>query len=993
EDELGETNIFDTSYSTYYELTYQIDSGDTVTEGKIDIYLYDLCGNNESISLTTTLDNNGPVSIIIEDVLGDELSDFLYYDGARELLFYSNYNPMAEPFTIRVNATDFGAGLKNATGEDEFNETGVVDTTHSGYFELTYDIKISEVATDNNITITIYDMCGNSNSFDFTTQIDNNGPQDVVISQVNDYGSKFIHLYNDSGSLTLFVSNRSTIDHKFTLTIDFNEPTDEVGYKLLIGGLYFGESYVNPSVTFVTYYLNTTDNVENGTLTLWAYDLVNNSNSVNLQIYGDLTNPSLLNNEYNFDDHGSDYLHNDSSQFFFSDNMPSTQTLTIFGTGTDFTGGSGVDRVSFETAFGSSPSTDLGAIWSADYGIDSTDPENDTGSGNIAITITDRVNNNYTFLVPYVVDNEDPSSVTINDIIEVLLAEYLHYVSVTTTLYYSNVQPGRGSRNFTVRVDSTDTGGSGLRYAYFPDIGTGFTSGGYDISHVGGMWEFNYLINNPAVASYNGSVIITVFDNVGNNETINFDLYHDDSPPQSLSLVGIIENSEYIYYNTGNEVFYFSNDQAMSEDFTIQLTATDAGSGRLKANASQFGNTVTNSTYGANGFELTFSIDQDDTAPTFSIRVWDNVENSEVFNLVTEIDNTAPQNLDIITVLETPGSDFLYYDGATLYFSNDQSMTATFTIRVNGTDFGSGRKNATGEEEFGDTGVGDVSYSTYYELVYQIVQNDNVSDGIVTIWLFDQVGNANSIGLSCIEDNTAPSIFISDVVESSYYFYYDSANTILYYSNVHSMSDTFTIRLTGSDSGVGRLNATGESDFGEVNVGDTVYISYYELSYNVSSGENASDDYITVQIFDRVGNSNSLNFDCILDNEAPDIVTLDSLIGADVSDYLYFSGTELFYSNDQSMSETFTLQVDVLEILAGVENVTGSLDFNEIPSTTSNASGTFNLQYTISQSEITNANDGNIQIFVWDRVGNLNSSLSLIITLDNDAPVVDPIND
>jgi hypothetical protein len=828
---------------------------------------YDLVGNNGSISLTTTLDNNGPVSITILNVF--ESSDFLYYDVAREILFYSNDQPMTDhSFTIRVNATDFGAGLKNATGEDEFGDTGVGTSDYTNkWYELTWTISLNENASDDIVVITIFDMCGNNNTFNFNTRIDNNGPQDITIIAINDYGSKYIYLYNDSGSLTLYVSNRSSVDHKFTITIDYDEPINEVGFKRMITGLYFGESYVTTS-NFVTYYLNTTDNVENGTLTIWAQDRVNNSNFVNLQIYGDLTDPSLLNDEYYFNDLGSDYLHYNNTHFFFSDNMPTTQVITIYGTGTDGLGGSGVDRVTYESAFGSSPSTDLGASWSANYGIDSTDPENDTGSGSITITITDRVNNNYSFLVPYVADNEAPSGLAINDIIEELLAEYLHYVSATTTLYYSNVLPSRGSRKFTVKVDSADTGGAGLRNASFPDIGVGFSAGGYDITHVSGQWEFSYLINNPAIANYHGSVAITVYDFVANGEVVSFDLYHDDTPPQTVELADLIENSEFIYYNAGTEKLYFSNDQSMAEGFTVQVTCNDIGSGRQKANASEFGDSVTNSTYGVNGYELTFIINQGETAPTFTIRVWDNVENSEVFNLITEVDNTPPQSLNIMAVLESPASDFLYYDGSELFFSNDQSMTATFIIRVNGTDSGAGRKNATGEVEFNDVGVGDSSYTTYYELSYEIIQNDDVSDGAVTITLFDQVGNWNSIDLTCTKDNTEPSISIAAVVESSFYLYYDLSNFILFYSNTTlAMNEPFTIRLTGSDSGAGRLNATGESDFGEINVGDTIYTSYYELFYNVKKDEYASDGYITVYIFDRVGNNNSLNLDCVLDND------------------------------------------------------------------------------------------------------------------------------
>ncbi|MHA2404520.1 MAG: hypothetical protein ACXADH_16090, partial [Candidatus Kariarchaeaceae archaeon] len=541
------------------------------------------------------------------------------------------------------------------------------------------------------------------------------------------------------------------------------------------------------------------------------------------------------------------------------------------------------------------------------------------------------------------------------------------------------------------RVTSTDTGGAGLAYASFPDIGLGFSVGGTDVNHVGGLWEFSYLINNPAVANYNGSVYISILDFVGNNQTASFDLYHDNTPPQSVLLDSIVESSEFLFYHAGSEIFYYSNDQSMTESFTVRVTATDLESGRQKANASEFGDSISTSSYGGNGYELSFTINPAETAPTFTVYIWDNVDNAETFNLVTQVDNTPPQDLNIISILES--SDFLYYDGSDLYYSNDQSMSATFKTRISGIDSGAGRKNVTGEDEFGDTGVGNTTYTTYYQLQYNIVQNDDTSDGFLTIWLYDNVGNRNSLDLTCIEDNLEPSLAISTVIESSYYLYFDPGNTILYYSNDQTMNEPFTIRVTGSDSGAGRLNATGESDFGETNVGDTIYTSYYELSYSISMSEIASSNYVVVYMYDRVGNYNSLNLDCTLDNDAPNIVTLNSLVGADASNFLYYDGSELYYSNDQPMSEDIQLHVNVVELLSGVQNVTGSLDFEETPSTTTNASGLFVLQYTISQSEITNGSDGNIQVFVWDRVGNVNSGLTVTATLDNDAPTNITITD
>jgi hypothetical protein len=987
--DLGETNVYNTTYTTYYELTYTVDPGDSADDGKIDIYFYDLVGNNNSISLTTTLDNNGPVSLVI---LGVEVygSELLYYNVSHEILFYSNDQPMIESFTIQVNAIDTGAGLKNATGEDDFQDPGVGDSILTGFYELDYDIQESESASGDTVIITIFDMCGNTNSINLNTSIDNSGPQDVTITQINDLGSKYIHLYNDSGILTLYVSNKSSIDHTFLITIVDNEPIDESGRKIAIGELYFGETPNDTTYQYSLSYTINPDNVENGTLTIWTYDKCNNNNSVQLTIYGDLTPPQLSNNEYFFDDHNSDYLHFDDSQFFFSDNMPVTQIITIYGTGTDGTGGSGVDRVSYQSAFGSSPPTDLGSSFSVDYGIDSTDPENDTAPGTINITITDRVNNNYTFQVPYVTDNIAPSGLTIDDIIEDLLAEYLHYVNATTTLFYSNVRPEKGSRKFTIRVNSSDMGGAELRNASYPDIGTGFSSGGYDTSHVGGLWEFSYLINNPSSATYSGSVNITVYDNVANFETIDFTLFRDITPPQGLTLTELdTQNSEFLYYNPSQEKFYYSNDQPMSEPFTIKITGYDTHSGLFSANGSFDFEQKHNTTTFDGNFSLTYTINTDNTSGSdLAITVYDNVGNSDVFNLITSLDNTPPQSLNIVTV-EDYSSVFLYYNPVTFdfYFSNtNPTMSESFTIRVNGTDSGAGRKNATGEVEFGDGGVNDTSYTTYYELTYEIIQNDNVSDGKVTIWMYDRVGNPNSINLTCIKDNTGPSVAITTVLESSPYLYNESTSTFYYSNNKPGMSESFIIRVTGSDGASGRFKAVGSSDFGVETPQDTTYSGRYELTYTVTSGEDAGgDDQIIVTIFDRCNNTNSVALDCIEDNNAPDIVTLDSITGTDTSDYLYYNGTVLFYSNDQSMSESFVLHINVTELLSGVEIVTGSLDFDETPSSTTNVSGTFDLQYTIDQSET--ASDNLIQVNVTDKVGNVNSTLTLTVILDNDAPI------
>jgi hypothetical protein len=290
------------------------------------------------------------------------------------------------------------------------------------------------------------------------------------------------------------------------------------------------------------YTINTTDNAENGTLTLWTFDKVNNSNSVDLEIYGDLTPPTLNTGPF-FDDYGSDYLHHNTTHFFFSDLMPSSQIITISGTATDGSGGSGIDRVNYQTAFGSAPSTTFGASWSSDYSINSTESEHGT-NGSIKLTFYDRVNNSQDIYVEYVSDNIIPSA-NLLEILEDLLTEYLYYNSSLAAIFYSHVRPDKGNRKFSIKVTSSDTGGSGLRNASFPTIGPGFSPGGYDTDYSGGFYSFSYTEDGSS-GTFNGSLTIAVFDNVANNATVVFNVYKDFTPPTGLNLVKLIENSDFL---------------------------------------------------------------------------------------------------------------------------------------------------------------------------------------------------------------------------------------------------------------------------------------------------------------------------------------------------------------------------------------------------------------------------------------------------------------
>ncbi|MFX1249221.1 MAG: hypothetical protein ACFFBQ_17655, partial [Promethearchaeota archaeon] len=795
EDEFDEIGVFDTSYTTNYELTYQINQGESTTGG-ITVWIYDQVGNSDTVTLACTIDNAAPIGLTIEGIV--ETSDFIYYDVSREILFYSNDQPMSAPFTIRVSAEDSGAGRDKATGEDEFGETGIEDTTYTTYYELTYTIDQYETASDDLVSITVFDRCANNGTVNLNTTLDNVGPRDQKITQVNDFGSKYIHLYNGT-SLILFVSNQSTTDHLLFIYVSDNEPNNESGRNFAVGGNYFGESPTASTYFYVlSYTINTTDNVENGTLTIWTFDKVNNSNSVDLEIYGDLTSPALSTGPF-FDDYGSDFLHDNTTHFFFSNLMPTSQTITISGIATDKSGGSGIDRVSYQAAFGSTPSTTFGASWSANYGIDSTDSEHGN-NGSIKVTFYDRVNNSREIYVNYVSDTINPIANLI-EILEDLLPEYLLYNSSLAAIFYSHVRPDKGNRKFTVKVDSSDNkGGAGLRNASFPSIGTGFSPGGYDTEYTG-FWSFSYTEDGSS-GSFNGSLTVTVYDNVANSDTVNFNVYQDFNPPTGLSLVELIESSEFLYYASGSETFYYSNTHVSPQSFTINITGYDpsyAHSGLFSANGSlDFGETHSTTIFDGN-FALTYAVGNGETASgnVLAVTIYDNVGNSAVFYLSTILDNAAPTVPTIITVVES--SEFLYYNAPQLFYSNDQVMSDSFNIQFTTSDAAAGLLNATGSVDFGGEVPVDTTYSSGYQLTYTVSNGETDGGDDIIITVYDRVGNSITGTLDCVLDNAAPVVpTITTVVENSEHLYYDPPQ--LYYSNNQAMSDSFTIQFTTSDA-------------------------------------------------------------------------------------------------------------------------------------------------------------------------------------------------
>jgi hypothetical protein len=703
------------------------------------------------------------------------IGNILYYSE----LMSSNY----ADFTVTVNPVDTGSGMTNGYVVFElFSGIPSQQVTDKGSFNVT-------ASTSNGTWISAYavDASGRSSTTDDIVQVikDNTKPSTPLIAQVLE-NSEF--LFYDG---TLFFSNTHSGSEPFTVNITSQDT--QAGLENLTGSFEFGETLANRADNTydngfqITYYVDPTESA--ASINCVVYDNVGNSDSVSLSTVLDNGKPTNL--MITTVTESSEFIYYDGSILYYSNDQSMNDAFTISLTALEAL--SGIQNVTGSLDFGETRfSTDNSSgTFDLTYNIG----EGETASGAVlTLIVYDNVGNSESISLTSTLDNDAPTLPIITGVSTT--SQYLYYDGATT-LYYTNNKAGMAEL-FTLHFTTSDAL-SDLQKA----VGSNdFSETPQDPSYSSG-YDLPYTVSETEHAGGDNQIIATVYDNVGNTVSISLTCTIDNAGPIGVVINDVIVQSgaQYLYYDSGNEILYYSNNQPMTESFTVQVTASDAISGKQKANASEFNDDVTNSTYGANGYELTFDVQNTESAPTFTITVWDHVGNPTNVVLNTFEDNAIPQNLQIITVLES--SDYLYYDGTDFFFSNNQSMTATFTIRVTGTDGGAGLKNATGDEEFNDVGVGDNSYTTYYELNYEIVQTDGVSDGAVTITLFDLVGNPASIDLTCYEDNEVPNVWLENnaVSENSDFTYYIGDGTqILWYSNQMSTDVDVDITVSTTDS-------------------------------------------------------------------------------------------------------------------------------------------------------------------------------------------------
>jgi len=943
----------------YDSTTYSIGAGDT--DSSVTVKLIDMAGNVGYLNLTCTRDTWGP-NITSHEVT--ENSHFIYYNSTT--IYYGDDMQAAQAFTVTGNAEENLSGLwkmvfaSNALGSPADDETAA---SWSG----TYDSVGSADNVQGNLTVTLHDLVNNTATFNYTLVRDTTAPQ-ITDGDWNETSSYlYVDLTNDNTDNIIYYGNgmgAGFVDATLSFSFSDNYNLSNVTYSVGPGVDQQTDQLLEKSDNATAIYSFNNGDSFSAALTVTLIDMCGNQlvDSSTFVITRDVTGPAIASYSANED---SNFLYVSGTTIYYSNKMGADQAFNVTGTATD--AGAGLLNCTFSSNALGGPNADSSpASWLGKY---DEVGNGDSWQGVITIIFYDMVNNsaNCTFNVTR---DTEVTGVSMDYVSE--SSNYLDYNN--NILYYSNDQAM--SASFTMEVSDTEAGSGRLKAVGEGEFGDTPSDNSWD-GFVG--WELTYSIDQGETCN-GGSIEITIYDNVGNTNTTTLTVTIDNQAP-GLNFVAVLESSQNLYFDAGNVILYYSNDQGMNDQIRIRLTDDEAGCGRDKAvGESAFGGeTPTDNSYDGNRWEITYTISQGETSNgNVTITVYDKCDNNGTYNLTVILDNTAP-TLTISTVATT--GDNVYWNGSVLFFSSDQPMADTFEIRVTDDEGASGRQNASGETAFGNTPTdSDYTNGNYWSLTYTINLDEN-SDGSLTINVSDNCGNWNTTTLTVTRDNAIPSLSNFALTESPDFERWGMKwldPEIIQNGLLH-----FTWNNSDASSGLG----SGELDWDSSNDGDD------NLSQNAGTGgsyiaydvgdDSTGNITVTLYIYDHVHNMNSSSVTFNFDANDPNNLAIPNINEiTNASNIYYSSGSKDLYYNS-TVEIQFQLIVTFDDTGSGRNQTHGDTIFGDTPTNNSYQSGHY-LDYTI---EVARNDAGTYTVTVYDNVGR-STSIQFTITHDTTAPTV-----
>ncbi|NHJ03142.1 MAG: hypothetical protein EAX86_13475, partial [Candidatus Heimdallarchaeota archaeon] len=423
-----------------------------------------------------------------------------------------------------------------------------------------------------------------------------------------------------------------------------------------------------------------------------------------------------------------------------------------------------------------------------------------------------------------------------------------------------------------------------------------------------------YIINNDDA---DGTIIVTIYDNVGNSNSSTITCIQDDTNP-TISITSEVENSDYLYVLiSGSEGVYGSKMNSNSQTYVISGTAFDSGSdlNNISDNTG-FGNNPSN-TGTLSNWEFIYLITASDNGNVvITYTVTDNVGNTATDVYTFYEDNTNPSLTDAMSAYNEAG-DINEVHGVIVndwfYFSNSIPSSATVTFTATGTD---GLAGVYGIE-FGAFGADLATNDTSapYQGVYSITNAD--SSGTITVTIYDNVGNYVSDTITCTEDATNPSISVTGESEDSDYLYVLTPTSEGIYGSRMGTGQVYTIYGTATDSSSGLASVDDGTPFNNPARGGT--LASWQFTYSITASDGGT-VVITYTATDNVGNTATDVYTFYEDNTNPSLTDAMSAYAeaGDIGDvYAVTSSNWFYFSNSIPSSATVTFTATGTDGLAG----------------------------------------------------------------------------
>lgn len=497
-----------------WQVTYTVEAG-AGTQSGVVLTVTNAMSQTDTAAITFTQDNADPDITSPAIVEG---SDYLYADGLT--VYYGDDMGMAsQAFTVQGNAQDNGAGLHRVVYSPALKQLPppYEDYVNLASWHRDYTANQSDT-TSGVITATIYDRVGNFANQTFTYIRDINNPtiDGPFIAEDSDY----LHA---SGTTIYYSDQMGSTPQSFTVQGNAADPDGGAGLFQATFSSAFGSSPgddPDPGEWSGTYNHVESGDSGDGTITVRVYDNVDNWSEQTFNYEEDTTPPTVELTDVTDPGHdeNTNELDNNGSNWYSDD---------------DFTAGGDGWQFTSNTSDGGAGRASGSASW--DHSTDQTDRTLDCGvegdgtfssvsgdaDGTVTVTvvITDNVGNSASDDVGFNIDNTEPTitSPSIDD----YGSPWLHVDDLT--IYYGDDMSS--PQTFRVQGQSADGGGVGLGSV---DFSAALGDDPYNQGTLSDWWgEYSATSSNTD----SGTIIVTVYDLLGNAADQSFNYTRDTEPP------------------------------------------------------------------------------------------------------------------------------------------------------------------------------------------------------------------------------------------------------------------------------------------------------------------------------------------------------------------------------------------------------------------------------------------------------------------------------